>query len=55
MAYIGKVKISPSASEATPIASTLYGVCNTAASSLNKIVTCNDFDGTYPRFADFCC
>lgn len=42
--YIGKVQIGASDQEQILIGSTLYGTCNTAAATTDKVVTLPDFD-----------
>lgn len=42
--YIGKVQIGASDQEQILIGSTLYGTCNTAAATAEKVITLPDFD-----------
>ena len=40
--YVGKIKVD--GTNELPIASTLYGTCDTAAATAAKVVTCANFD-----------
>lgn len=44
MSYLAKIT---TADGNKPVASTLYGTCNTAAATAAKVVTCEDFDQPY--------